>query len=200
VKTAWLTLPNFLGGLRFIIAFILLAIAWWELKTLFIALLIFAFLLDAIDGPIARHLGQCSEQGSRLDTVADFSVYSALVIGVWLLWPVIFYREMIFISLAVMSMLLPFVVALIKFRTFTSYHTWLVKVATVLIAVGSIILVAGGPALPFRLACIVSMLGGFEQILITLLLPQPRPDVQHIYAVLKSERQHARQADTIDRG
>lgn len=186
MKKSLFTIPNTLGGLRFILAFALLAIALRGEPVLFIAVLILAFLLDSVDGPIARHLQQQSEQGSRLDTVADFSVYTALVISVFLLWPAIFWKEIVFIGLAAASMLIPFLVALIKFHTFTSYHTWLVKVATVCIAAGAIILISGGPAWPFRIASIISVLGGIEQILISFLLSKPQADVRHLFAVIRN--------------
>ncbi len=174
-----------LGGLRFILAFVLLLLAWLDKPTAFIVVMITAFTLDAIDGPIARRLQQDTEQGSRLDTVADFSVYTMLVVGVWWLWRDLLSREILYVGLAASSMLLPLLVALIKFHTFTSYHTWLVKFATVCIAVGSLILILGGPALPFRIASIVSALAGLEQIFITLLLNRPRSDVRHLAAVIR---------------
>jgi len=181
-----MTLPNIMGGLRFFLAFVLIAIAWYGEPTIFITVLIVAFLLDAFDGRIARYLHQSSEQGARLDTVADFSVYTALVIGVFLLWPAIFRHQIVFISLAAASMLIPFLFALIKFQTFTSYHTWLVKFATVCIATGSIVLIIGGPTWPFHFASIISVIGGVEQILISLVLSKPKSDVQHLFAVLKN--------------
>lgn len=184
-----LTLPNLLGVLRFVLALVLLALALQGEQSLFVICLVLAFILDAIDGPIARHQQQASAQGSRLDTVADFCVYTVLIVGVWQLWPRIFFTELVYIATASLSMLLPLVVALLKFQTFTSYHTLLVKCATVCIACSSVLLIMGGPALPFRIACIISAFAGLEQIVITLYLQRPSADVRHLFSVLKQRQQ-----------
>lgn len=180
-----LTLPNALGVLRFLLGFVLLALAWQGEPTAFIAVLIRAFLLGAVDGPIARYHRQDSVQGSRLDSVADFTVYTALLIGAFYLWPEIIRRELAYVLLAAAAILLPVLAGLIKFRTFTSYHTWLVKVATVCIAPASILLLAGGPAWPFHIACFISALAGVEEILITMTLDRPRANVAHLFRVWK---------------
>jgi CDP-diacylglycerol--inositol 3-phosphatidyltransferase len=56
-------LPNIIGYIRFIAI-----IASWKFALtdpyIFTALFTFAYLLDAIDGPIARMLGQTSEYGA----------------------------------------------------------------------------------------------------------------------------------------
>jgi CDP-diacylglycerol--glycerol-3-phosphate 3-phosphatidyltransferase len=157
--------------------------------TVFLVVMVSAFILDAIDGPIARYLHQASAQGARLDTVADSLLYAALVIGVWQLWPSRFYDQQLFILVAALGMVLPLLVALLKFHTYTSYHTWLVKFATVWMACGAFLLIAGGPAWPFQVASIISLLGGLEQTAITLLLERPRSDVPHVVAILRERKQ-----------
>ena len=181
-----LTLPNVLGCLRFFLGFALLVIAWYGYKNFFIGVLVFAFLLDAIDGPIARYFHETSVFGSRLDSIADFTVYCALIISVWWLWPEIFSRELVYIVVASLSILLPPLVGLMKFGIFTSYHTWLVKIATVCIAPSSVLLILEGPGWPFRLASIISALAGLEEIFITFLINRPRSDVRHIVALINS--------------
>ena len=181
-----LNLPNFMGCLRFLAGISLLVIAWHGHKNIFIGVLIMAFLLDAIDGPIARYYHETSVQGARLDSLADFTVYCSLLISVWYLWPEIFVREQVYIGMAALSILLPAMIGVIKFKTFTSYHTWLVKLASVCIAPASILLILEGPAWPFRFASIVSMLAGLEEIMITMALNKPGSDVRHIIAVIKS--------------
>jgi len=181
----WLTLPNLLGGTRFLLALLMLFLALAQQPTVFLVVMATAFILDAIDGPIARYLQQTSVQGARLDTLADSVLYAALVIGVWQLWPWIFTEQRTYILIAALSMIFPLLVALLKFRTYTSYHTWLVKFATVCMACGAFLLILDGPDWPFQVASIISAFAGIEQIVITLLLDRPRSDVRHLLAVIR---------------
>lgn len=183
VERVPLTLPNLMGVTRFLLGFVLLALALAGKQSPFIGVLVIAFLLDAVDGPIARYYGQTSVQGSRLDSLADFTVYLMLLAGAALLWPDLVSREQPYIIAAAGAILLPVLAGLVKFRRFTSYHTWLVKIATVCIAPASILLLAGGPAWPFHVAAMVSVLAGLEELLITLMLDRPRSDVGHVFRV-----------------
>jgi phosphatidylglycerophosphate synthase len=184
----WLTIPNLLGGTRFLLALLMLLLALAQQHTIFLIVMVSAFLLDAIDGPIARYLQQTSDQGARLDTLADSLLYAALVIGVWQLWPALFFEQRLFILIAALGMVLPLLVALLKFHAYTSYHTWLVKFATVWMACGAFLLIVGGPDWPFQVASIISLLGGLEQTAITLLLDRPRSDVPHFVAILRERK------------
>ena len=176
-------MPNLMGVTRFLLGFVLLALALAGQRAPFIGVLVAAFLLDAVDGPLARYYGQASVQGSRLDSVADFTVYVMLLTGAALLWPEIVSRERAYIIAAAGAILVPVLAGLVKFRRFTSYHTWLVKIATVCIAPASILLLIGGPAWPFHIAAVVSILAGLEELLITLMLDRPRADVGHVVRV-----------------
>ncbi len=179
------TIPNLLSILRLLLAFIMLIIALMGNAKLFVIILIIAFILDAIDGPIARRINQVSELGPKLDTWADFSVYIIFLIGACLLWPEIIQRELVYIILLACSMILPAIIGLAKFHVPTSYHTWLVKFASVIMAPAAIILFLNGPAWPFHIATVICVLAGAEEILLTLTLDRPRSDVGGLVQVLR---------------
>ena len=185
IQKTLLTIPNLLSALRLALGMSLFVIAWRGNSGVFIGVLIFAFLLDLIDGPIARRWQQVSELGPKIDSWADFSVYLAFIIGAWWLWPEIVRRELLFISLLGLSIVLPALVGLIKFHRATSYHTWLVKIAVVCMAPGSILLVMGGPVWPFQIATVISIMAGAEEIAITLLLEHPRSDIRSVIDILR---------------
>jgi CDP-diacylglycerol--glycerol-3-phosphate 3-phosphatidyltransferase len=108
-------------------------------------------------------------------------------VGACLLWPQVVLRERLFVIIAALSILVPVLVALIKFHTFTSYHTWLVKFATVCVAPSSVILLIEGPAWPFQVASIVSLIAGMEEILITLLLTKPQADIPNLLKAIRMQ-------------
>lgn len=181
-----MTLPNLLSLIRLAGGLLLIVIAWFGKEQLFLVVLILCFFLDLIDGPIARWLHQISELGPRLDSIADFSVYSAFLIGAWWLWPDIIVRERVYILLLVASLLIPVVFGLFKFHKTTSYHTWLVKLAAVCIAPGAIILFLSGPAWLFHMATVISVLAAIEQIIITCLLDHTRSNIRSIFHVIRT--------------
>lgn len=183
-----LTLPNLLSILRLLLGPVLLGMGWTGAAEVFIGVLILAFFLDLIDGPIARRFGLVSELGPKLDSLADFSVYVLGLIGAWWLWPELFRRELVYFILLALGILLPALIGLLKFHRPTSYHTWLVKTAVVCMAPSIIILFIGGPAWPFRIAAVLSALAGAEEIIITLLSREPRSDVRHVFAIMKQGR------------
>ena len=185
IQKTVLTFPNLLSALRLVLGIMLLGIAWRGNAGAFIGVLAFAFFLDLIDGPIARRWRQVSELGPVIDSCADFSVYLAFLIGAWWLWPEIVRRELVFIGLLGLSIVLPALVGFFKFRRATSYHTWLVKIAVVCMAPGSILLFVGGPAWPFQVATVISVVAGLEEIAISLLLDHPRSDVHSVIDILK---------------
>ena len=181
-------LPNILSVLRLCLGPVLIAIAYQDQATVYIVVLVFAFFLDLVDGPIARMSGHVTEAGSRMDSYADFSIYIAFLIGAVWLWPEIVQRELIFIMLVAASIVLPPLLGLVKFHKATSYHTWLVKLAVVCMAPAAIVLFIGGPPWPFHVATVVCVLAALEEITMTLLLHEPQSNVNHLLQALKLKR------------
>ena len=185
-RPGMLNVPNMLTGLRLALAPVLLALAWTGHAKAFLVLLALAFLTDFMDGLAARALHQTSALGARLDSWADVTLYAVVAIGGWWLWPDIIRREAPFVAAVVASYTVPTLAGLIKFRALPSYHTWSVKVAAALIGLSVLLMFAGGPAWPFRMATPVSVLAAVEEIAITLVLPELRSDVRSIFHVLRA--------------
>jgi len=171
------TIPNLLSLLRLVLTPLFLLAAYIGQHNLFWLLFLIALLSDAADGYLARRLGQTSELGARLDSWGDCAVYCATPLAVWWLWPEIIRAQALFVSLAVAAFLLPISIGLLKFGRLTSYHTVGAKIAAVLLAVTTPLLLLDWAVWPFQLAVLVLLLAETEEIAITLILPEWRSDV-----------------------
>jgi len=177
--------PVLIGMFRLAMAPVLLLLAWFGLKTIFVTVLVTALLSDAVDGSLARHFHQESTAGAKMDTCADVSIYFSYLISACWLWPEIISRELTYIVILSSVILLPALAGALKFRCITCYHTWLVKIASVCIAVSSLLMFIFGPVLPFRISTLICLLAGVEELSITLVLDKPASDVKSLWHVLK---------------
>lgn len=180
-----MTIPNLLSILRLALAPVLLTLAWWQIANWFIPILILAFLLDLVDGPIARRFNQVSALGARMDSWADFSIYIAFVIGAWWLWPDIVRREWPYVAAVAASVIVPVSLGVIKFGKPTSLHTWMVKASAATMAPSAIWLFLGGAAWPFHVATVVCVIAAIEESIIVWLLREPRSDVKTAVHVMR---------------
>ncbi|MGR8929442.1 MAG: CDP-alcohol phosphatidyltransferase family protein [Gammaproteobacteria bacterium] len=187
-----LSLPNLLTGFRFVAAPGLFWLAWYGHSLGFMILLAFVFLSDLLDGMAARCTGQVTPYGAALDSSADVVTYLTLAICCWWLWPDVVQREYLYVIAIVGSLLLSAVAGLTKFGRFTSYHTWAVKLAAASMGFSLYVLFFGGPAWPFRVAAVLSLLAGLEEVLITLLLTKPESDVRSLWFVLTDFKRNSK--------
>ena len=180
-----LTWPNLLSCFRFIAAPVLGLLAWHGMPRAYLAVLVLAFLSDALDGFIARVLKQESALGALLDTAGDVVMYVTIPVTAWWLWPDIMRQEAPFIMAVIVSSALPAVIGTLKFRVFPTYHTWGVKLAVAAAASTGFVMFAGGPTWPFRLATPICLLAALEQIAITIVLRESRSNVRSLWHVLR---------------
>jgi hypothetical protein len=76
----------------------------------------------------------------------------------------------------------------------TSYHTWGVKLAALVVGSSAMVLFAGGPAWLFHLAVPVSVLAAVEEIVITLVLREPQANVRSLWHVRHALRRTGAQS------
>ena len=181
-----MNIPNTLSVSRLVMVPALLLLAWVGTQWIFVSLLVLAFASDALDGVLARGLGQTSALGARLDSLGDFALYMSLPLCAWWLVPEVFLANRWFFAAAALSVFLPAAVAWGKFRRASSYHTRLVKVAALLNGFSVMLLFAGGPEWPFRLAVPFGVVAALEEIAITVALREPRSNVSSLIHVLRT--------------
>ena len=180
------SIPNLLSLLRLALVPVLVVAACLNEDQLFLLLLGVCLLSDMLDGYFARKLQQVTEFGARLDSWADMATYAMMILGLNLIWPTIFDQQFLYLVAATLSYVLPVVVALVRFSSFPSYHTWGAKLAAVLIAPAFYLLVLYDEQTFFRLVIVFHVLVAMEEIAITMLLKQPKTNVASILTILSS--------------
>ena len=173
---------------------VLLLLAWAGKPGAFLVLVTFAFLTDALDGLIARRLGQVSPFGAKLDSWGDLAIYGTLALGSWWLWPAIIRRERLFVCLTIGSYLVPVAIGFLRYGRMPSHHTWAAKWSAVLMSASAILMFAGVSPWPFRCSAPLFVLAGLEDVLITALLPAWHPNVPTVRHAIEIRRQERAEA------
>ncbi|HOP40051.1 MAG TPA: CDP-alcohol phosphatidyltransferase family protein [Geobacteraceae bacterium] len=183
------TIPNLLSGFRLVAVPVLLVLAWRGCDRAFLALLVVALLSDVADGYLARRLHQESDLGARLDSWGDFALYITTPLSAWWLWPELILREACYVTLVVVSFVLPILIGFVKYRRLTSYHTWGAKLSAVFMGCSTVLLFAGGPAFPFHLSTGILVLTQVEEVIITFILPEWRSNVPSLAHALRLKKE-----------
>ncbi|GIW95129.1 MAG: phosphatidylglycerophosphate synthase [Pirellulaceae bacterium] len=185
------TVPNVLSGFRLVGSLLLVPFAWLGWETAFLVLVIAVIISDWVDGKLAIWLRQQSPWGARLDSVADVTMYAAILVSMlWLRWPVI-WAESAWIVAAVISYGVMGTVGWWKFGVWPSYHTRAAKTCWFLTSVAVMVTLADGPAWCLRAAMAAVVLTNLEMILITHVISRPRTDLPTVYHAWKIERAEA---------
>ncbi len=176
-------IANGLSLVRLISVGPLLALAWAGLPLAFVLLLLAAVATDAADGWFARRAPAdgADATGARLDSYADYSLYLAVPVGAWWLWPDMITREAAWLALIVLGYSLPGAIAIARFGRPAAYHTWGAKAAVAVVAPTLLLLLAGGPAWPLRIATVIALLAGIEQCLMIRMAPGPQEQVRSLW-------------------
>lgn len=181
-------LPNLLSAARLVGSPLLLPLAWFEQRGAFLGLFVLLMLTDWLDGKLAVAWRQRTAFGARLDSVADALMYGGLLVGGWLLVPQFVAQHVAWIGAALASFGLTSLVGLARFGRLPSYHTLGAKAAWFLTSTGALIVLAGGPTWPFRVAMVVVTATNLEATAISLILPRWQADVLSIYHAWRQER------------
>lgn len=183
------TPANLLTAFRlFVAAPLMLLLAIVGEREAFRWVLVASFFSDAIDGTVARWSGQTTRFGAMLDSWADVTAYSVIAISVVLLWPELVRAHGVSFATIVASFVAPGLAGLLKFRQFTSYHTWLVKLAVAATASALLVLLWGGPSWPLPIAAVIAAAAAVEEIAITCVLESPVSDLRNLAAARRQAR------------
>lgn len=177
-------IANVITACRIALAPVLVLLAWLGQERAFLICLTIALVSDIVDGQIARRCNLATPLGAKLDSWADFLTALSLPFGLYWLRPELIPILRPVLILAVASYLLPIAIGFAKFRSLTSYHTLLARVAAYVLGAAIVILFARGPTLPFQASIGVLTVAGLEEICITFVLPRPQSNVRSLRKAL----------------
>ena len=170
-------LPNALSALRILSVPALLALAYASVTGPFLALIGAALASDVLDGFLARRFGLASELGARLDSWADLTLYAALPACAYWLWPEVVRAQLPYVGLIALAYLAPIGVGWLKFGRMPCYHTWGAKATAAIMPVALVFLFVFDQPWLFHAATGLFLMVAVEEILITAVLLQWRPNV-----------------------
>jgi len=163
--------PNSISALRIALVPVLLWLAW-QRQPAFTAVLIVALGSDILDGYLARRLHQQTRLGAQLDSWGDFlTVLVYAPAAVWLR-PEELHRNLGYALGAAVAYCAPILFGFLKYHRLTSYHTRLMTLTAYVMGIAMICFFGGWSEVPFRIGCLLLLVAGCEEILITALLPQ----------------------------
>jgi len=179
------TFANTLTASRLVTVALMLLSAWQHERGWFAWLLGYALVTDLVDGSIARALGQATPFGARLDSIADAAVYLTAPVAALYLYPRLREREWMTIVVILLAYVVPIAVGYVKYKRLTAYHTFAARAAGVLLGIAALLFVTLGITWPMRVGAAVLVLSAIEEIALTAVLPDWRPNVRTIAHALR---------------
>lgn len=180
---------------RLVLAPVLLLLAHLGLSRAFVVVLAVSLATDIVDGKLARRLGQASRWGARLDSWADLATYACVPVCAYWLRPELIETEAVTFWAVVAAFAVPLAYGFVKFGRLTSYHTLGAVIAGYLLGTSVILLFAGGPIWPLRIAAVALILAELEEIAITTVLVRPATMVRSLPIALHIRREQLAEPD-----
>ena len=185
------TIPNIICVIRLFGSVVLVVLAATGNSTAFLWLFVALAMSDWVDGKLARLLNQRSVWGPRLDSWADAALYVALLIGALILHGDTLRSEWAWIVPALASYALSTGAGFWKYRRWPSYHTRAAKISWFLILVGAVCMLGQWELWelwPLRIALVAITLTNLEALLITILSPHRRVDIETVLTILRERK------------
>lgn len=185
------TIPNIICVIRLFGSVVLVVLAATGNSTAFLWLFVALAMSDWVDGKLARLLNQRSVWGPRLDSWADAALYVALLIGALILHGDTLRSELAWIVPALASYALSTGAGFWKYRRWPSYHTRAAKISWFLILVGAVCMLGQWELWelwPLRIALVAITLTNLEALLITILSPHRRVDIETVLTILRERK------------
>lgn len=158
-------IPNFISVSRIFFSLSLILVE--PLSLAFYTVYIICGFNDIIDGFIARKTGTTSVFGAKLDSIADMIMIGVLL---FLLYPIINPKIEIIICVILIGTirLIAMIVALKKYKTFASIHTYGNKITGIILFLFPILIPYIHTTILMYIICVVASISATEELIIQL--------------------------------
>lgn len=181
---------NAITGYRVIAAPVMLLLVFTGNLNTFKWLLPLSFFTDLVDGSLARKYKVTSIFGAKLDSIGDDLTVLAGITGMLVFRFNFVKNEIGIISILFALLIVQNLLALIRYRKISSFHTYLAKLAALL--QGIFLILSFFTTKPnyilFYTASVITLLDLTEEIILVLILPKWEVNVKGLYWMLKRNK------------
>lgn len=188
-KERFWNIPNTLSLYRLLVFPFILWLVISGRQQLFAIFIAISLFTDFLDGIIARVFNMQTKIGARLDSWADTGTFICSFLAIWFFkWELIQPHEWMW-WLFFAAWALSYIVVFVKFKGLIGLHTYLFKITGYLQGafIISLFLIGFYPWL-FYLSLGTGTLACMEEIIIIILLHQPKENVKGLYWVMKARQ------------
>lgn len=183
-----LTVPNVVAAGRLLGLAPMLWLAWAGHRQAFFWVMVVLMATDWADGKLAQMLDQATTFGARLDSLADWLMYTAIGFALWWLEADVIRANALLIAGVGATWGVSAVVSLVRFRRLPSYHNRAAKASWLLAAAAVALLFLGGSAALMPWTFVAVILTNLEAAAIGLLLPEWRANVTSVVEAVRARR------------
>ena len=181
------TVPNILTLYRLLVFPFILYLILIGNEFLFSIFITISLITDILDGFIARRFNLESEIGARLDSIADTGTYILAFLAVYFFKWEEFAQHLYGLLLFLFVLVASYAVVLLKFKGLIGLHTYLFKITGYLQGTFIVILfLSGFYSWLYYIAIFFGTAACIEEIIIILMLTEPRTNVKGLYWVIKN--------------
>lgn len=183
------TIPNVLSLYRIIIFPFVLWLIYSKNENLFAVFISISLVSDFLDGFIARKFKMQTNIGARLDSWADLGTYILAFIAIGLFkWEEIKpYSWILYVFAVIMA--LSYIIVFVKFKGLIGLHTYMFKITGYIQGAFIIgLFLFGFYLVPYYICLFWGVLACIEEIIIILILKEPRINVKGLYWILKNNK------------
>lgn len=182
-------IADWLSFYRIVAAPFLLALIWFDWRSVFTWLLLISYTTDAIDGYLARKLKITSPRGSQLDSFGDQITLIVGLIGLFYFETDFIKTNFVIILIAFVPYIVQMLIAYLKYGKATAFHTYLAKLSAVMQSVFILWALFFTPEyVLFYVMIAIGLIETFEEIALIFMYKNWVADVKGIYWALQDKR------------